>query len=80
MADLIRLYEDKIKTSKVTHDIYVKEIEKIEKELESRGINANNIETQIHDLLGEIERLGKREKRLMRHIRKTIEFVEKRYI
>lgn len=79
MGDTIRSLEDKINASKVTHDVYIEEIKKIQKELKERGIKIETIETQMDDILSEIEQLGKREKRLLRKIKKTIESVEKRF-
>lgn len=79
MGDSIRLLEDKINASKATFDIYQEEIEKIEKELKDKGIKIEGIEEQVDDLLQQMEELGKKEKIMLRKVKKTLERIEKRF-
>lgn len=79
MGDSIRLLEDKINASKATFDIYQEEIAKIEKELKDKGIRIEGIEEQVDDLLRQMEELGKKEKIMLRKVKKTLERIEKRF-
>lgn len=78
MDNKIRELEDKIQASRTTHAIYLKEIEDLEKQLEKKGINIDNIEGSIDTIIDRIDKLQRKQKTLFAKINRELKVIEKR--
>lgn len=78
MDNPIRQLEDKIQASRTTHAIYLKEIEDLEKQLEEKGINVDDIDASIDTIIDKIDKLQRKQKGLFLKIHKEIKSIEKK--
>lgn len=78
MDSTIRALEDKIQSSRTTYGIYCKEIADLERQLEEKGIDINDIEGSIDEIMDRIDHLQRHQKMLYATAHKKIKAIEKR--
>ena len=76
MENTIRILENKIQASKTTYGIYLKEIEDIETQLEKKGVNINDIEGSIDEIIDKIDEIQRHQKTILAKVNQKIKEIE----